>query len=188
MAEGVEVVLFRIGVDVCHPADPEHVLAQRMEEIPDDFGHALHQAPQDVVAPVVIAPLDVGDGAEVRGFVDDRGPGALLGCLAGLGVGRDVGLGVGVGCLGETDCHTADAEHGPAPDLQPAIADLLVRLGELLGLCAGTACVGVLAQLLKKRFGTPHQEVLLCGDPTGDRPEVARLDVDGAATTQWLGG
>ncbi|NEB83296.1 hypothetical protein G3I43_03725 [Streptomyces anulatus] len=109
MAEGVEIVLLRIRVNVCHPADPEHVLAQGMEEIPDGFGHALHQAPQDVIATVVIAPLDVGDGAKVRVFVDDCGPGALLGRLPRFGVGCRVCPGVCVGRLGEPDCDTAES-------------------------------------------------------------------------------
>ncbi len=78
-------MLLREGVDVRHPPDPEHVLAQRLEDVPDDLGDALHQTAQEVVAAVVVAPLDVGDRAEVRGPVDDHGQRPLLGRLA-LGV------------------------------------------------------------------------------------------------------
>ncbi|MFD8115202.1 hypothetical protein [Streptomyces microflavus] len=186
VAEGIEIVLLRIRVDVRHPSDPEYVLAQWLEDVPDDFGYALHQAAQNVVA-AVAAPLDVGNGSEVRVLVDDRGTGALLGCLPRFRVGRRVSLCVGVGRLGEPDCHTADAEYRPAPDLKPAVAGLLVHLGELLGLGACASRIGVLAQLFQRLLGAAHQKVLLHSDPTGDRPEVARLDVDGAVAARRPG-
>ncbi|MGW0792681.1 hypothetical protein ACWD04_31815 [Streptomyces sp. NPDC002911] len=44
MAQGVQIVLLGERVDVGHPPDPEHVLAQWLEDIPDNFGYALHQA------------------------------------------------------------------------------------------------------------------------------------------------
>jgi hypothetical protein len=69
VAQGVEVVLLGVREDVRDPPEPEHVPAQRLEDIPDDLGDALHDAPLDVVAAVVVAPLDEGHGAEVGGRV-----------------------------------------------------------------------------------------------------------------------
>lgn len=151
-------------VDVSHPSEAEDVLAQRMEDVPDDLGDALHQAAQEVVA-VVVAPLDVGHGVEVRCLVHDRRPGALLGRLSRLRMGRDIRPDVGVGGLGEPDRHAADADDGPAPYFQPSVGYLLVCLSELLSLRAGASRVRILAQSVQKRFGAAYEEVLLRGDP-----------------------
>ncbi|MFJ6757168.1 hypothetical protein ACIQNK_19365 [Streptomyces sp. NPDC091273] len=127
MAVRVEVVLLREGVDVRHLADTEDVLRDGLQDVPDDLRYALHRPADQVVAAVVVTPLDVGDTGELGVLVDDRGHRALLRGLSRLGVGGRIGLGVGVGGLGEADGDTADAHHALAQHLQPAVASGSVR-------------------------------------------------------------